>query len=102
MFQDQLLKFTDLAGNTSDVKTSVFRFGPYLRPPFPTNPVNDKNKVYVKATPADPDPSLTSDGWIAVLSTGDFGINASTSEVTNIIESGGSTSNDARGAIQTQ
>ncbi len=102
MFQDQLLKYSNLAGKTSDVKTSVFRFGPYLRAPFPTNPINNKNKVYVKATPTDPDPSLSSHGWIAVLSTGDFGINASDAEVTLIIESGGSTSNAARGALQTQ
>jgi general secretion pathway protein G len=37
---DQLLKFTDDNGNTSDTRTEVFVYGPYLRaiPPLPVAP----------------------------------------------------------------
>lgn len=75
-FVDQILLFTDETGNTSETYGYPHVFGPYLRKPFPANPFNDLRTVYVKAAPTDADPEEDAAGWVAVLSTGDFGINA--------------------------
>lgn len=74
-FVDQLTMFTDEAGETSATLTVTHRYGPYLRAPFATNPLNGLNTVTVIATPSG-SVALGSSGWIAVLSNGDFGINA--------------------------
>ncbi|MDO8631264.1 MAG: hypothetical protein Q7R41_12300, partial [Phycisphaerales bacterium] len=51
-------------------------YGPYLRAPFPVNPANKLRTVRVKSDPTSPDPADGSVGWVAVLSTGDFGVSA--------------------------
>lgn len=76
LFRDQLLMYTDAAGKTSATPTGRYFYGPYLRSPFPRNPFNNLDTVYVKATPTDPDPADDSFGWAAVLSHGYFGISA--------------------------
>jgi len=75
-FVEQLLLYTDYDGNTSEKPGSPFLFGPYLRPPFPVNPINGFDTVTVKATPSSSDPTEGSVGWVAVLSHGYFGISA--------------------------
>ncbi len=75
-FKKQLTQYSDTVGNTSPTKTTTFLFGPYLRAPFPTNKANNLDTVHVKATPAAATPAKGSVGWVAVLSTGDFGISA--------------------------
>lgn len=100
MFHDQLMKFTDLAGNVSDAKSQVYRFGPYLRAPFPKNPTNDLDTVHAKATPGDADPADGSVGWITVLSTGDFGISASDAEIDKIVEDVSTTEGDLKKVIK--
>lgn len=99
-FPDQLMKFTDLAGNTSDTKSSVFRFGPYIRPPFPKNPTNDLDTVHSKATPGAADPADGSVGWIAVLSTGDFGISASDTEIEKVVGNVGAVAENVKALIK--
>ena len=89
-FVDQLLLFTDEAGKTSDTYGHPYVYGPYLRKPFPANPFNDLRTVYVKAVPSDANPAEDAAGWVAVLSTGDFGINAEESELAQL---GASTEN---------
>ena len=37
-FIDQLTRYSDKSGLVSDFPSQQFRFGPYLRRPFPTNP----------------------------------------------------------------
>jgi prepilin-type N-terminal cleavage/methylation domain-containing protein len=99
-FQDQLMKFTDLAGHVSDVKTSDYRYGPYLRPPFPKNPTNDLDTVYAKANPAAADPADGSVGWITELETGDFGISASDAAVDKIVSDVSSVADDVRKLVK--
>lgn len=82
-FVNQLLLYSDQAGHTNATRVAPFIYGPYLRPPFPTNPFNDLDTVGVKAVPSDLI-SLKSTGWIAVLSNGDFGINASVAELDGV------------------
>ena len=80
-FVDQLLMYTDAQGNTNANYGNPFLYGPYLRPPFPTNPTNTLKTVHVKAAPQDADPAEGSVGWVAVLSHGYFGISASDSDL---------------------
>lgn len=79
-FVNQLLLYSDEAGNTNATRGTPFIYGPYLRDPFPTNPFNDLDDVGVKAVPSD-SIALGSTGWIAVLSDGDFGINVADAEL---------------------
>lgn len=72
----QLTKYSDKQGNTNATKTAAFKYGPYLRSPFPSNPTNSLKTVHVKATEGTTNPADGSVGWVAVLSTGDFGISA--------------------------
>ncbi len=79
-FPLQLTLYTDEAGNTSTTFGTPFVYGPYLRAPFPANPINGLDNVFVKATPASPT-LIGGTGWLAVLSTGDFEPNVSTAEL---------------------
>lgn len=83
-FKDQLLKFSDAQGRTSDTYGAPYVHGPYLRPPFPKNPTNNLDTVHVKAKPGDPTPADGSVGWLAVLSHGYFAISATDAEMTKM------------------
>ncbi len=83
MFPRQLMEFSDQNGNVSTTYGSPYIFGPYLRPPFPTNPLNDLDTVRVILTPTSP-VIAGSSGWVAVLSTGEFGINATAADLAEI------------------
>ena len=83
-FVEQLLMYSNEQGDTNGTSAGGYKYGPYLRAPFPTNPANELNNVFVKATPADADPSCDAFGWIAVLSHGYFGICASDTELDDI------------------
>ena len=80
-FVKQLTLCSDRAGNTSAVCGGAFIFGPYLRAPFPKNPVNSLGTVHVKLNRAAADPAPGSVGWVAVLATGDFGILATDADL---------------------
>lgn len=83
-FVDQLLMYSDEDGNTQDTYGYPFVYGPYLRAPFPKNPINKLSTVHVKASPADANPAAGSVGWIAVLSHGYFMIDASDVELEKV------------------
>ena len=82
-FTKQLLLYSDRAGKTQATFGSPFIYGPYLRPPFPENPINKLNTVKVIATPAGAF-SVGASGWVAVLSNGDFRINTSEAELESL------------------
>ncbi|MHC4696609.1 MAG: prepilin-type N-terminal cleavage/methylation domain-containing protein [Planctomycetota bacterium] len=73
-FVDQLLMYSDETGKTNAAPTPTYRYGPYLRSPFPRNPRNELDTVFVKAVPTDPNPAAGAFGWVAVLSHGYFGV----------------------------
>jgi type II secretory pathway pseudopilin PulG len=79
-FVRQLLEFSDNRGRPNSAPTSVYRYGPYLRRPFPKNPFNGLDTVHVKANPGDADPADGTVGWVAVLSHGYFGVSATDSQ----------------------
>ncbi len=81
LFVDQLVKFTDATGRTSDTRTSPYTFGPFLRPPFPTNPINELDTVRVIANAGSAKPLADTLGWFAVLETGQFTINTSAAAI---------------------
>ena len=83
-FVNQLLMYTDAAGKTNATYTATYKYGPYLRSPFPRNPVNKLDTVFVKALPGDADPAVGAFGWVAVLSHGYFGISATDGELEDI------------------
>ena len=83
-FVEQLLMYSDTHGAPNGTYSATYKYGPYLRAPFPTNPINELNNVFVKAAPSDADPSCDAFGWIAVLSHGYFGICASDAELDDI------------------
>lgn len=91
-FVRQLVEFTDQVGKPNPTYAAPFVYGPYLRAPFPANPFNDLRTVTVKATPAAADPAFGASGWVAVLSSGDFGINAQKADLEKLdakaVESG--------------
>ena len=80
-FVDQLTMYSDEKGNTNATHTSAYRYGPYLRSPFPRNPRNRLDTVYVKAAPTDADPADGTVGWVAVLSHGYFGVSLTDSDL---------------------
>ena len=80
-FIQQLTMYSDDDGNTNTSFSTTYKFGPYLRKPFPTNPTNDLTTVLVKPTPGAPDPAAGSYGWVAVLSHGYFGILATDADL---------------------
>ncbi len=83
-FVDQLLMYTNVAGETKSTYGNPYLYGPYLRKPFPVNPTNNLDTVHVKAMPADADPAEGSVGWVAVLSHGYFGISATDSDLGDV------------------
>lgn len=80
----QLVHYTDAIGNTNQTYSSTFKYGPYIRKPFPRNPFNLLKTVFVKANPNEPNPSGADYGWVAVLATGDFGIIATDTQLESI------------------
>ena len=83
MFARQLLEYSDEAGKTQQTYGYPYIYGPYLRPPFPVNPFNVLDTVKVKATSGEAH-ALGATGWIAVLSDGDFGINAAAADTKDL------------------
>jgi hypothetical protein len=47
------MRYTDDDGNISNSGTSVYKFGPYVKGPFPTNPYNNKNDITIDNTETD-------------------------------------------------
>ena len=80
-FVDQLLDYSNENGETNGAPSSTYRYGPYLRSPFPRNPRNGLDTVYVKGTPSDADPADGTFGWVAVLSHGYFGVSLTDSQL---------------------
>ncbi|MGD2108925.1 MAG: prepilin-type N-terminal cleavage/methylation domain-containing protein [Phycisphaerae bacterium] len=85
-FVDQLTMYSDGSGATSATYGKPYVYGPYLRKPFPKNPMNLLDTVHVKAGPADADPADGTVGWVAVLSHGYFGISATNDELDDVLD----------------
>jgi len=83
-FIKQITMYSDVGGDTKPTFSTTYKYGPYLRKPFPTNPTNDLNTVLVKPTPSAPDPAAGSYGWVAVLSHGYFGILATDADLEDV------------------
>jgi prepilin-type N-terminal cleavage/methylation domain-containing protein len=71
---DQLTKYTDAGGNTSDTKDTTYYYGPYIRK-IPPLPVGDKKGNTGIAASDD-----TGVGWIYTESTGEIEANCTDSE----------------------
>jgi general secretion pathway protein G len=61
-FIDQLTKYSDIQGNTSDTNDSTYKFGPYLSK-MPSNPLSGKTDIKFAASTSDMTPDDTT-GWI--------------------------------------
>lgn len=86
-FVNQLILYSDEDGKTNASLTPSFVYGPYLRPPFPTNLMNELNTVYTKGRATDSRP-LGTTGWVSVLATGEFGPNADETVLDDLVEIG--------------
>lgn len=84
LFIDQLTMYTDFAGYTQATYGSGYEYGPYLRHPFPKNPINNLDVVFVKATPASAGPTAGTAGWVTVLSHGYFTVAAEEADLEKI------------------
>lgn len=75
---DQLLKYSDKAGNTNATKTTTFKFGPYLRKDIPPLPVGtNAGSRTVKAAAGVPAVDIVGGfGWIYSTDTGEIIANA--------------------------
>ena len=84
VFERQLTKFTDAAGNSNGggTKDSAHPFGPYLRriPPLPVGGVR-KGSVTIRMAPDGEAPGSSSEGWIYYPNTGEIKANVPDSEV---------------------
>lgn len=98
-FVDQLTLYSDDAGHTSDTHGDPFIYSPYLRPPFPTNPFNGLATVQVLANRS-AQMTLGTSGWVAVLATGDFGINADDGALAEIGIKNGDPAKAMRGGLE--
>jgi len=77
VFADQLLKYTDIDGATSDTKVGNFKYGPYLRkqiPPAPVGPKKGENTVTVVNADTLPVPDELT-GWLYSSKTGEIIVN---------------------------
>ncbi len=83
-FVKQLTMYSDASGNYNATRSATYKFGPYLRAPFPANLANSLATVYVKNARSDPSPADGSVGWIAVLATGDFGVSATDTQLEKV------------------
>ncbi len=83
-FVKQLTLFSDAKGNANATRSSTFKYGPYLRSPFPVNPANNLSTVQVKTLRTDASPADGSVGWVAVLADGDFGVSATDAQLDKI------------------
>lgn len=83
-FVKQLTMYSDSQGKTNTVHTTTYKYGPYLRKPFPVNLANNLDTVYVKEKRSDPSPGDGTVGWVAVLATGDFGVSATDAQLEKI------------------
>ncbi|MCH8828617.1 MAG: hypothetical protein IID45_03465 [Planctomycetes bacterium] len=83
-FIDQLTMYTDFAGNARATYGSGYDYGPYLRRPFPKNPFNKLDVVFVKATPGSAGPTGGTAGWVTVLSHGYFTVAATGADLERI------------------
>ena len=75
-FSDQLLTYSDAAGNTNATKTAVFAYGPYLRA-VPSLPVGAK----AGNTGVSADGSGAGDGWVYNETTGHIQANTTALEL---------------------
>lgn len=89
-FVKQLVQYSDASGNVRGKYRPPHIYGPYLREPFPVNPFNQLATVVMLRLPGDPLPRKRDCGWIAVLTTGDFWINADAQDFTERGLDGGS------------
>lgn len=80
-FVKQLINYSDDAGEINGSRVFPYVFGPYLRPPFPTNPLNAQATVRVIPNAGSGIPAADTSGWFAVLETGQFTINTSAATV---------------------
>lgn len=79
-FINQLTQYTDFSGSTSSTPSSTHKFGPYLRAPFPANPINGLTTVHIRTLKSISVPQGTT-GWHASIVDGSFGLNALKAEV---------------------
>ncbi len=84
MFVRQLMQYSSESGAVNPLGSSTYLYGPYLRPPFPTNPFNNLRDVKVKAVKADADPAKGTVGWVAVLADGAFYISTTTAKLNGV------------------
>lgn len=72
---NQLTMYTDASGGTNATKTSAFKFGPYIRKPFPALKVGDNagsNDVLIVASGAPAVNETGGEGWVYSSDTGDI------------------------------
>ena len=61
--KDQLLMYTNAAGQACSIGDGVFKFGPYLRKGIPADPVKQVATIVVTKTGAPLAPSADTGGW---------------------------------------
>ena len=77
-FEDQMIKYSDLAGGTSDTRTGAFIFGPYIKkiPPLPVGAKAGKTGVVAGTVFSD-----TDNGWVYDNATGSIMSNTADTEL---------------------
>jgi prepilin-type N-terminal cleavage/methylation domain-containing protein len=79
-FVDQLTMWSNAAGQTSESPSAQYCYGPYLRKPFPANPLNQLATVRVRQNHGGMGVA-NGIGWFTCLEDGCFTSNATSKEV---------------------
>jgi len=78
-FANQLTRFTDAYGRTSETRDDTYRFGPYLRlgiPPCPVTPRKGQTAIAMVTVRPAYTASATEAGWVYNCDTGDIALNS--------------------------
>lgn len=75
-FQDHLLMYSDLAGNTCSIGDGTFRFGPYLKKGLPADPFKEVSAVVVTSAGTKLTPAVTTGGWAYDSKSGEIVMNS--------------------------
>lgn len=83
-FRDQLIGFSNAAGQTCSVAAATFLFGPYMRE-IPNETINNSNVVNMDLVANAPAPAAGGAGWRFNTITGRFIINNSAPDRRNVL-----------------
>lgn len=79
-FTDQLLNYSNSAGQTCTVGDGTFKYGPYLRKGIPVDPIYNSNAVDARSGGTPLAPSAATGGWMIDTKSGQIVLNSNAND----------------------